>query len=230
MIEQLLPGRKKIDYVPSLWIDPSNLATGATAIVDRSVAAVPITNSGVVVANVGPFTGDKSLYFTQASLSYLRLPADKMINLLTGDITIEYWWRPETRSGNRPVIAQWRQSVAQGGFICLDLAEKSSQLWVGANSENAALLTLPGVTENLAWEHIRYVRAGDNWFGYRNGKPVSTVTNANARAKLSVDWGIGMYFNGSGGIPASGVNRLNGWLTKIKVYDKAINGGEFTPT
>ncbi|QBJ02617.1 hypothetical protein MZD04_gp089 [Pseudomonas phage Psa21] len=231
MFELLLtPNETPINITPQLMIDPSNQATGATALVDLSGRNVTISNpNSLAVADVGPKAGVKSIYFPGTGITYLRMPYAQMPNLLDKDYTIEFWYRPETlKTGSVATVSQWRQTVNQGGIILQPLNTGVWNWSFGPASENAALASAQGKGVGV-WSHIAITRQGNTHRIWIDGVMVASVNNVATRAQLLVDWTIGAYMGSGGNPPQASAGILNGWMAKIHVYQGCKYRGNFTP-
>lgn len=231
MQEQLLTSPFKRDFSKYDFIlDPSTLAVGATNLSDSSGNSVPITNpQAVAVVDVGPNPGVKSLYFPTGSLKYLTIAAAKMPNILSGNFTVEYWYRAETRAAFEAILAQWAQVVGKGGFIIGDTNVPSVDFNFGAFNENAYLLRGTHTVPVGTWAHFAITRNGPKFTWWVNGTMVGTTTSETTRPKSDVNWSIGAYQNASGGYPQASATRLNGWLTQLKVSTFCRYNANFTP-
>ncbi|WDS62350.1 hypothetical protein [Pseudomonas phage D6] len=232
MFEQLLSSGKPLafDGVPVFWLDPSDLAVGSTALVDRSGMNVTISNpSSLAVADVGPKAGMKSVYFPGNAVRWLRMPYTQLPNFLTGDFTIEFWYKPESRkAGGANIIGQWRQAAGQGGFLAMLYDNAGLSYNLGSYSENSGLLAGFGPS-TLQWDHWAVTRNGNLHRVWVNGKIAAETSNSTTRAQLAVDWCIGAYYGTGANPPQLSAVILNGWLTDVRMYQACKYKFPFTP-
>lgn len=204
---------------PAFWLDPSDQAAGSTTIVDKSLKAVSINNSGVVVSDQGPRPGVKSMFFDKSSVKYLRMPGSLMPNVLAKDFQIDYWFKPDgTPAGTMGVITQWAQSSGNAGFLSLVGTSGADAYLFGPYNSNTAMITAPANANHLNWVKRSIRRQGSNFEYWQDDVLVGTFTSALTATK-TVDWIIGSYMNSSNIIPATGIVPLGGWIADLRVYD-----------
>lgn len=214
----------------AFMIDPSNQTAGDTAIKDRSVNNIAITNSGVVVSDVGPGNGIKSLYFNNTALNYLRWAAANMPNLLTGDFTIEYYERAESRPGAAAILAQWAQIAGAGGLIAGMNADGTDYFSFAPYSEAGATPLTTSTNQLLQWRHLAITRKGSVFTVWVNGNSVGTFSSTGTYAKNATDWTMGVYMGRTAGVVGQdNAVKFNGWLAKVRVYSRCKYTANFTP-
>ncbi len=225
MQDLLLVTSDTVSYVPIMWLDPSEQAAGSTVITDKSPSALTVSNTGVVVSNEGPMANMKSMYFAGTSWRYLTW-SNTMGNLLTGNFTVEFWWKPEG-NGVYDIFTQWRQTTGQGGIIISAPVPNTSISYEPFNT-STALLTTPGVVLN-EWHHIAYTRTGTTWLCFIDGKIITRTTYAGQKAAIPVNYYIGGYLTSAGVVGTAGRNPLVGKLANFKVYRGAQRVSNFNP-
>lgn len=204
-----------------LEINPSNQATGSTQIIDLK-GRQTITNSGeIVVAADGPFEGVKSLLFNSSSgaRDYFSVANAGVVNTLTGDFTIEFWFKQTNRTPGNDVVllASWIQSLNQGGWIVWSRGGNIA-LSFGPASEGGDFITTT-VNHNLnVWNHVAVTRSGTVFTIWLNGSSVGTANSSATRAKINAGITSGAYQNSSGGVPDTISKGFNGYITGVKCY------------
>lgn len=215
---------------PFLWIDPSAQAANDTVFTDKSTVLSSISNVGCRVADTGPKSGMKSIYFPNDKVNYLRISNAKLPNELTGDFTIEFWFLAETRTVSACFTGHWAQISGQGGFILQSLANGGRELYWGPSSENTPLATAATAGSTFTWEHHAVTRKGSTFTIWRNGVAVASASSGTTRAVISSDWGIGAY-NGrtAGTFPQMSAAKLNGWMADYKASNYCRYTKTFVP-
>jgi hypothetical protein len=213
---------------PLLALDPSDQTAGSTVIEDKSGRALTVSNVGVVVSDDGPKPGVKSMYFDGTGWNYLRIPHAQVPNILRGDFTIEYWYKPQTNAnGLSAVFNQWQQAAGLGGVVCSTASPTAQTCHFGPFNENGALITASAPPPG--WVHEAITRKGDTFTRWRDGKSVGTALSATSRDKIAIDWTVGAYFGPAGTVPANGATVLNGWVAKLAITGYCKYTAEFTP-
>lgn len=231
MLEGMLLQKKKSGDL-FLHIDPSGQDAGATTILDLR-GRQSIANSGVIVDTDGPFTGMKSLRFDGRSgyRPYFSVPPANLVNILTGDFTIEFWAKVVSTpsGGNLCLLGYWIQQGAQGGWIIWYKNGTITFGW-GPYSEGADLMSGNITVSVGAWFHLAVVRIGTVFTLYINGKAAVSFSTSATRGKINASISAAMYQNGSATYPDSISNIFNGKLANIKlIAGVGKYTGNFTP-
>lgn len=205
-----------------LYLDPSNLGAGSQNIRDRSPNGVIVSNyGGVVVSDIGPAPGVKSLYFDRTGFKHLRLPWQSFPNLRSGDFTIDFMYCPETQAvGSACAIGQWLQVVGQGGFIAT-INGGDTAFSFGPDSDYTPVFQLQGGNPT-GWTRHTIIREADRFQYRQNGIVVMEKFQPATGPQIQVDLTIGAYFNPQGNIPQGSGVPLNGWLAKVSLWDQAV--------
>lgn len=226
-------GKKLAPYVPgggeAFMLDPSDQVAGATTLINRGSVSTSITNSGIIVADLGPKANVKSLYFNNTALNYARIAGTNMPNLMTGDFTIEYWERAESRPGNCTIFAQWAQIAGQASFITTSSSTGSDGLAFAPYSTDANMPMSSAAFAINTWRHVAFTRNASLFSIWVNGTRVASFANSSTAAKINVDWMFGCYLGRGGNPPQDGAVRFNGWIAKLRVYTKCKYTTAFTP-
>ena len=232
MLEGMLLKKKSGDFF--LHIDPSGQNAGATTILDLR-GRQSINNSGVIVDAEGPFSGMKSLRFDGRSgyRPYFSVPPANLVNILTGDFTIEFWAKVVSTpsGGNLCLLGHWIQLAAQGGWIIWYKNGTISFSWGPSGEGTGANLMSGNITVSVGtWFHLAVVRIGAVFTLYINGKAAASATTFTTRGKINASISAAMYQNGSGTYPDSISNIFNGKLANIKlIAGVGRYTGNFTP-
>lgn len=204
---------------PSFWLDPSDQPVDSTTIVDKSLKAINVTNSGVVVKADGPQAGVKSMFFDKASLKYLRMSGSAMPNALAKDFQIDFWFKADgVGSGTQAIIGQWAQSTGNDGFLINFNPQGQEAFNFGPYNANAAMITAAANPNRTNWVKYSMRRKGSAFEMWQDDVLVGSFTSALVATK-TVDWIIGSWMNSSNIIPAAGSSPLGGWLADLRVYD-----------
>jgi|SRR5690606_14027305 len=226
MFEALF-SRRQLSDIPDdaiLFIDPSDQPVGSENILDHSKLKNTLTNyNNVTVSDEGPSLGIKSLYFDGALYRYLVIGWNGYTpNLLTGDFTIDFWFKPKAIvNGFGTLLGQWKQVENLGGFIVCTKGD-SVQFHISPHSEVHALLETAGANSQ-GWHRQTVVRDGNVFTHYLDGVPVSTRTFAGTKGPIDIPMIIGGYINNSGAVAPTLGSPLNGWLTRLGVWQKAVH-------
>jgi hypothetical protein len=231
VLEAILPARKSGTLF--LNIDPSSQVVGDKKIYDLTNRNTITNSSEIVVADYGPFNGVKSLKFDSSTgaRDYFLVPASNLLNTLTGDFTVEFWFNQTNRTpgANVCLLGNWVQSVGQGGWIFWSKSGTLTFGW-GPSDENGDLIT-GSVTHTLGtWNHLAITREGNNFRLFLNGSLIGSKIAGTTRAKISAGITGGIYQNSSGGFPDSVSKGYNGYITGVKAYaGVAKYTSNFTP-
>lgn len=231
MLEMLLKGDDQGDYF--LHIDPTNQTVGSTQILDL-LGRQTISNSGeVVVASDGPFANTKSLKFDSSTgaRDYFRVANNKLSNVLTGNFTVEFWFKQTNRNpgSNVVLLGHWVQSPQQGGFI---FWSKNGQLTFGFGPFSGDSDMINGTTSHglNTWNHLAATRDGSKFTLWLNGNSIGTATSGAISGKIIADVTAGVYQNANAGVPDSISAGFNGNITGVKMYAKYCKyKAAFTP-
>ncbi|MAO22284.1 MAG: hypothetical protein CMJ25_16175, partial [Phycisphaerae bacterium] len=118
--------------------------------------------------------GGYSTYF-DGSGDYLTVASSTEHDFGTGDFCVEFWWRPETVTGNTYHIAlsSPANSTTQIGYD-----EGGRKLYFYNNDNGGNIIQNTGVTPTVkAWNHIALCRSGTTVSLYLNGTRAGTATH-----------------------------------------------------
>ena len=188
--------------------------SGAT-ITDSSANTLTVTANGSVTqsATQSKF-GGKSIYFNQASNTYLSVADTAVLDFGTGAFTIEMWFYPTAFDigGNATSLMAKNGNDNWANAWGFDVNETTLNFYIGPSPTDAG--GAHGMSANTAWYHIAATRDSSNVCrlfvnGVQKGGGATVSTNLdNANALI-----IGSRQIGGG----YGVRLLGGYLDDIRI-------------
>ena len=184
-----------------------------------------INNSGFVDSVIGantniPFNSTYSYYFNGGTSDLLTSSASGSFYQLTGDFTIECWFKLSSLSSGGLITLT--QTVAGNSTSGLSLYITSSgAVSFFVNGNQGATNSANGLVSINTWYHIALVRIGSTNTAYLNG--VSVVSNSTTPTWGTTFVGLGrVYVDNSGG--------LLGYISNVRIIKgQGLYTGAFTP-
>jgi len=186
-----------------------------TAIPNTSLL-LNFTNGGIVdatgknnletVGNSGVQTtvikyGNGSMYFDGTS-DYLLRPYSDLLNINSGDFTIEAWVYPTVNKTFSTVAAMW--GTAQQSWI-FDINNGVAGFAWQANSISVNFLEAGSVSLNV-WSHLAVTRQANTFRLFVNGNSTASLPSSNN--SLTTSFSVGAYDNGASGNFAGYISNL----------------------
>jgi hypothetical protein len=143
-------------------------------------------NSGIVVSTTNPKFGAKSLYFNGVTTTYQQLGNGPLLNLSTGDFTVEGWFNLDrllstqvaiSIGGNATGFTTVNLAITVDGSVSFN-AGASSTSWVVTTSGVGVSKSAPGTVSIGTWFHAAIVRNGSVFTLYFNGNSVASFTSS----------------------------------------------------
>lgn len=192
-------------------------ASGATTIFDASPNGLTVSRFGSATATTAEtnFSGKYSISFDGVD-SYLRLPNDPVLDLGTGDFTIELWVRPAG------VVGLQHFAVAAGDLTSNWLMFRSNgatlQTFIGGSYLGGAT----GVVEAGVWQHLATCRSGSSVRQFKNGIQVGSTFTSTADAALGENEPV---------IGQLGLSSqfFTGYIQDLRISNTARYTSNFTP-
>ncbi len=215
---------------------------------DNSTNNFALTRSGDVKPEpFSPFPPAKSYsttihggsgYFPSTSTGALEqlvsIPSSggsSVINIATGDFTVECWFR-YTSQQNYSRVLNFNDTYTTGSAgITLDngaFGGSGKITFFVANMANPILSSNDAFTNYLnQWTHLAITRVGNTFYMYVNGvQQTSTYTSSSAMWATSTP----TLYVGNGPDSVGGYSPMTGWISDVRVIKgTAIYTGNFTP-
>jgi hypothetical protein len=188
--------------------------TGAT-ITDSSSSALTVTANGSVTQSTTQSKfGGKSIYFNQASNTYLSVADTAVLDFGTGAFTVEMWFYPTafTVGGNATSLMAKNGNDNWANAWGFDMDGTNLNFYIGPSPTDAG--GAHGMSANTAWYHIAATRDASNVCrlfvnGVQKGGGATVSTNLdNSNALI-----IGSRQIGGG----YGARLLGGYLDDIRI-------------
>jgi hypothetical protein len=166
-----------------------------------------------------------SVYF-DTSDDYLTVPNGSWKTYGSSNFTIECWFYAD-RDG-----MLWGDSSTSGlGDNCTVIAElkefNGANAWVQVEfrvgSTKYGINPAQGTFKRNAWNHIAFVRNGNAFTVYSNGKDVGNTSQSGSMNTSSNDWAIASAW------PSATGSQFNGYISDFRVSKSARYTAEFTP-
>ena len=187
---------------------------GITAVGNAQVSTAQSQFGGASATFDG--TGDALLIDHQGSMRFG-----------TGNFSMEFWYRPTSRTTNYPVIFSNRNGFSSGNIVFHDRhASNTSKLtvWIYNLNSGAPIFTTTTTTVNGTWYHIALTRSGTSLKLFVNGtQEGSTYTTS---ANIDTGAGSDLYYLS---FPGSD-SEYNGFIDEVRVSNTARYTANFTPS
>ena len=208
-------------------LDPSNETIGSSNIIDLSFNKIEIVNNNVVVSGDGPFPNIKSMAFNPYIPTFILIPSTKLINPI-GDVefTIEYWYKPINIGTYDTHVTQYIDGqTINNGFALQNNGYDFPDMLYGYSTGSYIRANTHTLKNNdKKWSHIAVTRKNNISKLFINGILVSESSVLEVRDRLSINWSIGSYSDGS--FPNFGIH---GNIAKLAIYDRCKYTESFTP-
>lgn len=166
-----------------------------------------------------------SVYF-DTSDDYLTVPNGSWKTYGSSNFTIECWFYTD-RDG-----MLWGDSSTSGlGDNCTVIADlkdfSGANAWVQVEfrvgSTKYGINPAQGTFKRKAWNHIAFVRNGNTFTVYSNGKDVGNTSQSGSMNTSSSDWAIASGWSSTAG------SQFNGYISDFRISKSARYTAEFTP-
>lgn len=199
-----------------------NGANGSTTFIDSSPNFAAVNGNARVTDSVSLF-GDSVGTFDGAG-DFINLPYLSNYNLVSGNFTIEFWFRPSSLIGPQNLF-EWRSSVSTMGVAFTQSFASPTKVsaFVGDSNTSAWEVAITGTTTLAVgdWYHVRLVKNGTNFQLYVNGVTQGSATSSVVPYLNSADIRFGADRGGNNG--------FNGQAADVMVSNIARNTSGFTP-
>lgn len=158
------------------------------------------------IVNIDPFTiscaGQKSSNALKGNESGETVTITGLNWNNPTDFTIEWWLNPTTYNN-------WNQQVGNGWGNFLFHANSNGSFSAGVANNGSRINSPVDQLELNRWQHIAFVKSGNNFTLYHNGESVGTSSSSS-----NVNWGD---FT----IGESGGHSINGYLDEFRMWETA---------
>ena len=214
----------------------SLLTCQSNRFIDNSSNAFAITRNGdVSVQAFSPFapaaawsasTNGGSGYFDGTG-DYLTAPDNAAFDFGSGDFTVEMWYYPQATPAETTLVSKWNAGTYAGTnqwLLFLQGAQASGIISI--DGTNAAFIaTGPNVVLSQ-WNHIAFVRNGNNFTVYTNGVGGTAQTNSGSLYALETEV-LGIGYRRNNGFP---VIAMQGYASQVRIVKgTAVYTANFTP-
>jgi hypothetical protein len=174
-------------------------------------------------ASYSTATGGGSAYFSGVAPGQTMVIANSpSLNILSGDFTIETWFKPSDNNGIKSIITQWQQISGLGGYAVIQ-NNATMQFYFGPVSDTSPILSSSTAIDINVWNHIAVVRSGSSFRMWLNGTSVATYTSAATMPAINISTSLGNFYNQYGTLQANGVSSLTGYLSSTRIVkDTAV--------
>jgi hypothetical protein len=189
--------------------------------VDQGPNALTVTATGSpVYSGLSPFgnTYAGSVLYS-ATANYLSTPDSAVLQLASGDLTVEFWINYTSIAGYQTIYN--KGYVTAGAFLFqTGLGDGKLNFYAGG-----VLTIASGTADSVgSWVHYALVRSGTTVTLYRNGTSVGSATNStnfNSTAVLYI---------GTGNVVGPGNLNLLGYISNLRIVKgTAVYTANFTP-
>ena len=136
---------------------------------------------------------------------YLTIRDNLMMQMGSGDFTIEFWWYPNSIAGYQ---TPYDKGYTGSGGLLLQTGNGDGRIIVYANG-SSVVTSNTAVTVNN-WTHMALVRNSTSLTLYQNGVSVGSATNSTNFSNTSIT-GIGGNASGGVGYP------INGYIDDLRI-------------
>ena len=198
-----------------------------------SSKTINISNNNIFIRSFSPYDNLEyaatdhggSVYF-DTSDDYLTVPNGSWKTYGSSNFTIECWFYAD-RDG-----MLWGDSSISGlGDNCTVIAElkdfSGANAWVQVEfrvgSTKYGINPAQGTFKRNTWNHIAFVRNGNTFTVYSNGKDVGNTSQSGSMNTSPNDWAI------ASAMPNATGTQFNGYISDFRVSKSARYTAEFTP-
>ena len=201
-----------------LLMATDNAVGGNQSITDSSSTAHTITVTNHSLAgSFSPYRhGGYSTHFN-GSTDYLTIADNAEHDFGTGEFSIEFFWKPETLTGNTSNI---HIAISTGNDSSTQLIYHESNYWYfQGGSAGAVIINSSGTGAATVgqWNHVVLCRTGTTLSIFHNGTRTATATSS-----YDTDFSnatIGRYYGSSANYYIDGLVRDMRWLKGSSAYD-----------
>lgn len=192
----------------------ANGAQNANTFDDASTSNHTLTRTLALQTSFSPYRpGGYSQYF-DGSGDYIKISDNTAHDFGTGDFSMEFWWHPDTVTGNSGNI---HIMISAPNNSHNQFIYHESNYWYYASGSGGATVipSSTGAATANAWNHVVLCRSGTTMSIFSNGTRTATV-----QSSAAVDFSnatIGRY--DSGGYEIDGYLRDMRWLKGSSAYD-----------
>jgi hypothetical protein len=193
------------------------------------------SSGNLVNAPYDPAVHGGSGYFDGTG-DYLSIPDNAAFDLAAGNWTFECWFNLSSLVANNDVFtfaSQWASNVSLAWFFYLYNNAGTYQLGLSysttGSNQTSLTVNLASAPSVGAWNHVAFVRSGNNFLVFLNGTQVGSTQTLNATIfnGTSAVWVASQAGGGSGTTPNY---LLNGYLSNLRlVKGTAVYTSAFTP-
>ena len=190
---------------------------------DGSDNDFPITVNGDAYGSpFSPYNTSWSNYFDGTG-DYLTVADNAVLQMGSGDFTVEFWWYPTIIAGYQTPIDK---GYSNTGALLFQTGIGDGKIIIYA-SGSPVITSSTAVTVN-AFNHFALCRSGTSLVLYLNGVSVGTATNSTNFNNSST---VGIGATGSASVAgAAGSLPITGYLSNIRfVKGRAVYTSAFTP-
>ena len=174
-----------------MWKNDENtlLLLRCEDLTDSSSFAHEVTSESVVVNVYGGRFGGNALYFNGSAR--LLLPSE-VIDVGTGDFTVDFWMLPSAVDGARAFFGSDSDEASNGasGTIFAGINESNAYVFFG-RSQVAFDLQWYGQLSETLWSHVAFVRSNGVLYLFVNGVLRASAEDTQDYSTLGNDFVIG---------------------------------------
>ena len=172
------------------------------------------------------FADDGVGYFFDGTGDYLSAADHADWSLGSSNFTIDLWFRSNTASGSRMLIAHHDTTAGQMGWQILHKADAVQMAW-STNGTSITTDTFTNIQVPNKWYHLALVRSSTSLYCFIDGVQIGS-TETMSGTLFNTTEGLLVGASGEGGSPQ---NFWNGYLDEIRISDtdRGWTGG-FTPS
>ena len=190
--------------------------------VDQGPNALTVTATGApVYSGLSPFGNTyPGSVLLSATANYLSTPDSAVLQLASGDLTVEFWINYTSISGYQTIYN--KGYVSAGSFLLqTGLGDGKLNFYAGG-----VLSIASGTADSVgSWVHYALVRSGTTVTLYRNGTSVGTATNSTNFNNVDV------LYVGTGYVAGPGSLNFQGYMSNLRIVKgTAVYTANFTPS
>ena len=166
--------------------------------------------------------GDVTSYVFGGDGDYLTLADHADWDFADGDFTIDLWYRPDGGSANDDWLVSHRADASN--YHAVAHAADGSYTWqIVQASGSFAIWSTTGLSTDNVWQHVAFVRSGDNYYIFVDGVDRTNSGSPNSTTVVSINGTLYIAFLGHG------TEEVNGYIDEVRISDTARWTSGFTP-
>ena len=170
--------------------------------------------------------GTGAMYFDGTG-DKLVSPPSELMNLATGDFTVECWIYTNTTIGTHTAVMRGGAAgITSGEEIQWNIYQSGTSMTVRPYSSTTEYAINVGTITSGVWYHVALVRSGSTFMGFLNGVKAGTTQTISGALNNNILW-YG-YIVGLAGI-GTGDAAWNGYLDDLRITKAARYTTTFTP-